>query len=417
MEHKISKISLEFFTVSFVIFSIFISYSNLMADGRDDTPALTQQQKTDLERRTIAIFAKNCALAGCHTGTSPLMGLKLTEDEFYGRTVNQPSVERPDLMRVNPGKPDSSYLVKKIMGAEDIIGLRMPFGRDPLNDEDVATIVEWVKNLTVVDTTRMLTGKADPLLPFKGWKAVNLPTTRMVDAGNWLFLISHRFFPKLDTGYDTLYGLDGSGIIFLNFGYAISDRLFVNLGRSNSSDTVELDVKYGLKRQYPGDKLPISAALQASVNWISEKTPGKDRLRSEAIKLAGQLSLSSELREGLAVLVVPGILFNADSEKDGEDPLITIGLGGRAHIWKSISLIAEWAPIVSGYTLTSTFGEFNRFDSWGGGIELFVGGHVFQIIVTNSAGLTTDQYMRGGGLDIEKGDVRLGFSIFRPLQF
>ena len=415
--NKSSNVNL---VIIFLLLSTYLMIATIpfnLTAGERPNGVRVQQQTSDVERRAIIVFKQNCALAGCHTGTTPMLGLKLTEDEFYSRTVNQPSVERPDLMRVNPGRPDSSYLVKKIIGAEDIIGLRMPFGRDPLPDEAVATIVEWVKSLTVVDTTRLLARGPDPLLPFKGWKVVNLPTTRMVDKGNWLFLIGHRFFPKLDTGYDTFFGLDGSALIFLNLGYAISDRLFVNLGRSNSSDTVELNAKYGLKRQYPKDKLPIAAAFQATVNWVSEKTAGKDRLRSEAIKLAGQLSLSSELRDGVAVLFAPGILLNADSEKDGEDALITLGLGGRAHLWKSISLVAEWAPIVSGYTLTSTFGEFNRFDSWGGGLELFVGGHVFQIILSNSAGLTTDQYMRGGDLDIEKGDFRLGFNIFRPLQF
>jgi hypothetical protein len=123
------------------------------------------------------------------------------------------------------------------------------------------------------------------------------------------------------------------------------------------------------------------------------------------------------LTEGVGVNFVPAILLNPDSNLDGEDPIFTIGLAGKTHIWRSISLIAEWVPIVSGYTPTSTFGEFNRFDTWGGGIELFVGGHIFQIIATNSAGLTADQYMRGGGLDIGEGDFRLGFNIFRPLQF
>jgi hypothetical protein len=255
------------------------------------------------------------------------------------------------------------------------------------------------------------------VLPFNGWKVVNTPTSRMVDKGDWLFLISHRFFPAVDAGYDAFWGLDGSGVIFLNMGYAITNKLFVNLGRSNSSDNVQLDVKYGLKNQYPGDQLPFAAAVQTSINWITEKLGNKDRFRSEAFKFSAQAIFSSQVAEGVGLNVVPAILLNPDSEKDGEDPIFTIGLAGKTHVWRSISLIAEWVPIVSGYTLTTTFGEFNRFDSWGGGVELDVGGHVFQIIATNSAGLTTDQYMRGGGLDIGKGDFRLGFNIFRPLQF
>lgn len=381
-----------------------------------DAPAAAQQNQ-DIETKVITIFENNCATAACHTGTAPMMGLKLTADEFYARTVNQPSTEKPQLLRVKPGAPDSSYLMMKILGSEGIIGSRMPFGRDPLTDEEVATIVEWISRLKEVDEARLAERKPDPVLPLNGWKVVNIPTSRMVDKGDWLFLISHRFFPPINEGYDAFWGLDGSGIIFLNMGYAFTNNLFVNLGRSNASDNVQLDVKYGLKNQFPDDKLPLAAAAQVSMNWITEKSGDEDRFRSEAFKFSAQAILSSQLTEGVGVNLVPAILFNPDGQKDGEDPLITIGLAGKTHVWRSISFIAEWVPIVSGYTLTSTFGEFNRFDSWGGGVELFVGGHVFQIIVTNSAGLTNDQYMSGGGLDIEEGDFRLGFNIFRPLQF
>ncbi|MCB0286765.1 MAG: hypothetical protein KDE57_08940 [Calditrichaeota bacterium] len=346
-----------------------------------------------------------------------MMNLKLSEDEFLQRTVNQPSIENPKMLRIKPGEPDSSYLVQKIMGAEGIIGQKMPFGREPLSSAQIATIIEWIKQMKAADVANLEAPSPDPVLPFNAWKVVNIPTARMVDRGNYLFLISHRFFPKLDTGYDTFFGLDGSGIIFLNLGYAFTNNLFVNLGRSNAADNVQLDVKYGIKQQYPGDKFPVAAAVQTSINWQSEKRPGLDRMRSEAFKYSFQAILSSQLHENVGLTVSPGILLNQDSETDGEDALITVGVGGRAHVWKSISLIGEWVPIISGYTPTATFGEINRFDTWGGGIELSVGAHAFQIIVTNSAGLTTDQYMRGGGLDLGEGDFRLGFNIFRPLQF
>lgn len=389
----------------------------MLAVGIFSNSIATAQEQQGIEDKVAKIFVENCATAGCHTGTAPLMGLKLTEDEFYARTVNQASTEKPQLMRIKPGEPDSSYLVMKITGTPGIIGSRMPFGRDPLTDEEIAAIVEWITGLKEVDEARLAETEPDAVLPFTGWKVVNTPTSRMVDEGNWLFLISHRFFPPINEGYDAFWGLDGSGIIFLNMGYAITNKLFVNLGRSNASDNVQFDVKYGLKNQYPNDRLPFAAAVQTSVNWITEKSGDEDRLRSEAFKFSAQAILSSQLVEGVGVNVVPAILLNPDSNRDGEDPLITIGLAGKTHVWRSISLIAEWVPIVSGYTLTSTFGEFNRFDSWGGGMELDVGGHVFQIIITNSAGLTNDQYMNGGGLDIEESDFRLGFNIFRPLQF
>jgi hypothetical protein len=378
---------------------------------------LPRQSEGDLENRVITIFEKNCTNAGCHSGSYPQLGLDLTKGAFYGTTVNKPSVEKPQMKRIKPGAPDSSYLVMKILGSEDITGLRMPFGKDPLSEEEIAVIVDWVKNMSTMDESRVKSVKSQALLPFSGWKVVNIPTTRTVDTGIWLFLIGHRFLPRTNDGYSVFYGLDGSANIFLNLGYALSDKLFINLGRSNLQDNIEFDVRYGIKKQVSGDKLPVAIAIQASGNWLSEKREGEDRLHSDVLKFTGQAMLSHQLRDGLSFIVVPGILINPDSKTKSEDPLITIGLGGKIHLYKSVSIVAEWSPIVSGYILTESLGNFNRFDTWASGIELAVGGHVFQIIATNSTGLTTDQYMRGGDLDIRDGDFRIGFNIFRMLEF
>ncbi len=401
----------------FVAITIGLLYNDLKASERNPLQDDAPSTKSELEKQVVKIFEQNCARAGCHSGSYPQQGLKLTPEAYFSTTINQPAKQKPSWMRIKPGEPDSSYLVQKILGTDKITGLRMPFGRDPLSESEISTIVEWIKGFSIEDTT--LKQKVQPLalMPFNGWKVVNIPTTRTIDAGRWLFLIGHRFFPDVSQGYDAFYGLDGSASIFLNLGYAVTNDLYLNLGRSNVQDNVEFDVRYGLKNQFDNDKLPFAAGLQASINWITEKRQDEDRLRSEAFKFSGQLTLSHQIRDGFSVAVVPGLLFNPNSEEDGEDPLFTMGTGGKVHLYKSISLVGEWVPIVTGYTLTSTFGEFNRFDTWSGGIEIDVGGHVFQIIATNSAGLTTDQYMRGGDLDIRDGDFRLGFNIFRILQF
>jgi hypothetical protein len=115
------------------------------------------------------------------------------------------------------------------------------------------------------------------------------------------------------------------------------------------------------------------------------------------------------------VAVVPGVLFNPASAEEDEGPLFTVGLGGRLNVHGSFALVGEWVPIVSGYARTNTFGNDNRFDSWAGGIEIATPGHVFQIVVSNSVGLATDQYLRGGDLDLRDAEMRLGFNIFRVL--
>lgn len=379
-----------------------------------------QGETQGLEEHVAEIFQRSCTKSGCHSGPNPQMGMDLTRELFYAAIVDEASTENPALKRVDPGHPELSYLVKKIKGDPGIVGAQMPLIGDRLTEEEVDAIVQWISKLENVDETRKEESEAsEPAYPFNGWKVVNLPTSLSVNKGSWLFLIGHRFNPKISDGYDALYGLDGSGIIYLSLGYALTDDLLVAIARSNSADNVEVEGRYRLAQQK--ESSPIGAAAQVSLNWVSED-PGTDesRLRGEALKVTGQVSLTRAFGP-VGVAVVPGITLNPAESVSGEDPLVTLGFGGRWTLVSlrrtTLSLVGEWVPIVSGYTRTTTFGNDIRFDSGGGGVEISIGGHVFQIVVSNSVGLTSDQYLRGGDLDIADGEMRLGFNIFRVLNF
>lgn len=378
---------------------------------------ISQLSPEDLESRVVEIFMSTCAQVGCHAGSNPQMGMALTEEQFYGHIVDAPSRERPELKLIDPGRPDSSYLIHKVKGREDIVGAPMPFTGEKLSEQEVQILEEWTRGLTEVDMVRQQQAGPKTAQAFSGWKVINMPTTRMVDARRWLFLISHRFVPAVGSGYDTFYGLDGSGTIFLNLGYAPSDELFINLGRSNVANTVELDVKYRLAQQTLSGGWPVGLALQGAVNWQTE-APGEETVfTGERLSYTGQLILTRELFERVGVSLVPGVLVNPVVRETGESAHLTVGLGARWRFYQNLSWVGEWTLIPAGFQATSIFGQENRFDSWGTGLEIAVGGHVFQIVVTNALGLTSDQYLRGGDLDIAEGELRLGFNIFRILNF
>ena len=86
------------------------------------------------------------ACVSCHTdqGHNPPGGLNLATDP-YSALVGVPSRERPALMRVVPGDPESSYLVQKIEGATGIGGVRMPQSGPPyLTDGQILVIKRWI---------------------------------------------------------------------------------------------------------------------------------------------------------------------------------------------------------------------------------------------------------------------------------
>ncbi len=394
--------------VRFLFYAAGIFLLATSASAQDLTPE-------ELERKAVAIFERSCTLTGCHGGPVAQQDMFLTSARYYESIVDKPSVGRPDLKRVDPGSPETSYLIMKLKGEEGIVGLQMPMIGDKLTEEEVELLEEWIRNLGKGGGPAVR-DEDEPRYPFDGWKAVNLPTTRSVDAGRWLFLISHRFNPRIDTGYDSFFGLDGSGVIYLSLGYAITDDLVVSLARSNSADNVELWSRYRIGQQGVGG-WPLGLAVQAAGNWVTEEPTVTDRTSSSALKFTLQVPATVEVTEGLGLGVVPGVLVNPAESVEGEDPLVTVGLATEWNFHQNLSLVAEWAAILAGYTRTATFGNDIRFDSWGAGLQIATAGHVFQIVVSNSVGLTADQYLRGGDLDIRDGHMRLGFNIFRVITF
>jgi hypothetical protein len=90
------------------------------------------------------VFTPICSK--CHIGASAPEGLELDAAHSYGLLVGVPSVEEPNLERVDPGNPDQSYMVLKIEGAPGILGGQMPLGETPLPQDTINAIRQWISN-------------------------------------------------------------------------------------------------------------------------------------------------------------------------------------------------------------------------------------------------------------------------------
>lgn len=88
------------------------------------------------------IFTPICTQ--CHAGASAPQGLSLEAGLSWGNLVSVPSEEVPELLRVKPLDPDSSYLVHKLEGAPGISGGRMPLGLPPLSQDEIAAVRGWI---------------------------------------------------------------------------------------------------------------------------------------------------------------------------------------------------------------------------------------------------------------------------------
>lgn len=90
------------------------------------------------------IFVPHCARAGCHGGGNPAADLDLTAGRGYEEMVGVPSDRRPDRLRVDPGNPDRSYLMERLIPGGDTP--KMPMGAAPLPQSEIDRIRSWIQD-------------------------------------------------------------------------------------------------------------------------------------------------------------------------------------------------------------------------------------------------------------------------------
>lgn len=82
----------------------------------------------------------------CHVGATASKGLSLTLDTAYDEMVNVPALQRSDLLLVEPGNPDRSYLIIKLEGTSDMVGRQMPRGRAARPQSEIDVVRAWIED-------------------------------------------------------------------------------------------------------------------------------------------------------------------------------------------------------------------------------------------------------------------------------
>jgi len=383
--------------------------------------AATQSAAT-IPDDVAAVFQNNCIR--CHKGKFPPRGLNLEAANLPGTIVGVPSVERPDLKLVDPGRPEASYLFKKITAAPDIKGKSMPVGGH-LGEPEIGLIRDWIAGLKPGRADAPPSSPGDEGSPgtpaaaaapakrsyekpaFWGTTVINLPTTTVMDKGDVLFRVSHRFLESVSMGYDAFWGFDGTAMVYLGFGYGITDKLGVMLGRSRLYQEWDLTASYLVAEQGLTKGIPVSVAVRAGGSWATQKLDSRGRFDAQNIKLHALVSVSYQASRSLSFLVVPALATNTNHWDVDSKTNLGLGFGARFMVLEDLSLVAEWTPVLTGYKVDG------GYSAWGLGVEKKIGGHVFHVFVTNAYGLTPSQFLTGGDLRLGDGDFRFGFNIFR----
>lgn len=93
-----------------------------------------------------SLFSGTCQNSRCHDCCWNAAHLDLSQGKSYDDLVNVPSFQDSTIMRVLPGKPDSSYLIWKLEGHPNMRGAVMPLWSldSRLDDRVIQVIRDWI---------------------------------------------------------------------------------------------------------------------------------------------------------------------------------------------------------------------------------------------------------------------------------
>lgn len=244
---------------------------------------------------------------------------------------------------------------------------------------------------------------------FKSVRIVNAHTIETPASGVLQMIISHRF-GRLNTGTYELFGLDQANIR-IGLEYGIKDWLNVGVGRSNVNKTYDGFLKMKLLRQSKGKRtLPFSATWLSSttINTLKWQDPTRENYYSSRLAFTHQLMIARKFSERLSLQLMPTLVHRNLVETPAEEnDVLAIGGGGRFKLTPGVSLNAEYFYLLPGHTADNFTNALSM------GFDIETGGHVFQLIFTNSLGMTENLFIPGTTGEWALGDIHFGFNISR----
>lgn len=249
---------------------------------------------------------------------------------------------------------------------------------------------------------------------FKGTRLVNGQTVETKGQGELEFIFAHRFGP-MNGGLYELFGLD-QAFVRLGLEYAITDRIGVGFGRNSVDKTMDLYARGKILRQSKGEKVmpvTITAFAQGAIKMSPRKEddPTGTLTTVNRMSYTAQLLIARKFNSRLSLQLMPTMIHRNRVDQTTEDnDQFAIGGGGRIKLNRSIALTCEYY-----YRINTLEGNDFR-DPLGFGIDIETGGHVFQLVLTNTRGLTERAYLTETTGDFFDGDIHLGFNITRTFQ-
>ena len=242
---------------------------------------------------------------------------------------------------------------------------------------------------------------------FKTTRLINGHSVETLGKGVMDVKISHRF-GKINGGGYELFGLDNA-TMRLGFDYGLTNNLMIGIGRSTFEKTYDAFIKVKLLRQSTGKKkVPVTMDYVPTIAITTLKFEDDNKIHhnSSRYSYTHQLIIGRKFSEKTSLQIMPSFVHqNLVTLASDPNNIFALGIGGRQKISKRSSINVEYYP------------QFNKVagasNSLSAGFDIETGGHVFQLHVTNSQGMTERSFIANTTGKWHKGDIFFGFNIAR----
>jgi hypothetical protein len=254
---------------------------------------------------------------------------------------------------------------------------------------------------------------------FKGSRLVNGHTVEARGKGELEFIFQHRF-GLISGGLYEMFGLD-QAFVRLGLDYGITDRLSASISRNSVDKTMDGYLKYKAFKQstHGGSPVTVTALGGMAYRGSPRKSQDPDFNAVNRIAYVGQLLIARKFAPWLSLQVMPTIVHkNAVAQRLEDNNVFAMGIGGRLKVSRTMALTTEFYPRLNppdNAAITAS-GSEAKYNSFGFGIDLETGGHVFQLVITNTQALTERAFIAENTGGHSFNDLHLGFNITRGFQ-
>ena len=265
---------------------------------------------------------------------------------------------------------------------------------------------------------------------FKSTRLITGHTVETLGKGILDVRILHRFAP-INRGIYDFFGLDYASMR-MGFDYGITNNIMVGLGHSTWQKTYDALFKIKILKQSTGAvNMPVTLSFVSTMATRSELAR-RDTLNNRILvnfadrtSFTEQLIVARKFSNNFSLQFMPIYIFNHNKVDSinkytkNKDNIIygqkrkntmAFGFGGRLKVSKRVAINLEYY-----YQLPDTKPGI-RYNSLSLGVDIETGGHIFQMHLTNSNGMTEKSFITDTDDKWKDGYIRFGFNISRVFK-